>query len=74
MTLNNLAGGMAGGVVGMPPVLLAFDVLVASFVLMWIGHQLGRAVPRDALPCTPQVAAGCAFLLLAAWQIYQVIV
>ena len=41
MTLNNLVGGVAGGVVGIPPNIAAMCALVASYVTMAMGHWVG---------------------------------
>jgi len=63
MTLNNLAGGVAGGVIGSGPEFLALATLVASFVFMTVGHFVGRLI-GGAIPLNPGVAAGIAFVLL----------
>ena len=42
MTLNNLAGGVAGGVVGIGPLLGGASAFVASFLMMATGHLLGK--------------------------------
>lgn len=41
MTLNNLAGGVAAGVVGVSPLWNFAYALLMSAVTMWIGFQLG---------------------------------
>ena len=43
MTLNNLAGGVAGRLAGYPAAAMGLGALVASFVLMAAGFALGRA-------------------------------
>lgn len=42
MTLNNLAGGVAGGLSGSGPLGMGLGALMASFVFMASGHCLGR--------------------------------
>lgn len=42
MTLNNLAGGVAGGAAGLTPELSATYALLASFSTMWCGHCVGQ--------------------------------
>ncbi len=42
MTLNNLAGGVAGGAAGLTPEIMATYALLASFVTMWAGHSVGK--------------------------------
>lgn len=41
MTLNNLAGGVAGGAAGVQPLVIGFMAFVASFGMMLLGHYLG---------------------------------
>ena len=42
MTLNNLAGGIAGGVVGISPWLLGTSAFCASFAMMATGFFVGQ--------------------------------
>jgi putative Mn2+ efflux pump MntP len=42
MTLNNLAGGVAGGVVGLSAVTASLYALFISVITMWVGYRLGR--------------------------------
>lgn len=44
MTLNNLAGGVAGGLARIPPLLLGAGAFAASFGLMWVGRALGNCI------------------------------
>ena len=46
MTLNNLAGGVAGGLAGVGPLELATGGFLASFMLMWSGHAIGCYIQR----------------------------
>ena len=71
MTLNNLAGGVAGGVAGVSPYEAALSVLVASTLMMWGGHRAGRVLGAS-VPVDPRVAAGGIFFLLAFAQIAAV--
>jgi putative Mn2+ efflux pump MntP len=41
MTLNNLAGGVAGGVVGLSAVTASLYALFVSVITMWVGYRLG---------------------------------
>ena len=41
MTLNNMAGGVTGGVMGLSPSLNALHALMISVVFMWLGQMLG---------------------------------
>jgi len=41
MSLNNLAGGVAGGVLGLSATIASLHVLAVSVGTMWIGHWLG---------------------------------
>jgi putative Mn2+ efflux pump MntP len=41
MTLNNLAGGVAGGVVGLSAVTASLYALFISVITMWVGYRLG---------------------------------
>lgn len=42
MTLNNLVGGVAGGVVGITPNMAGICALMASYITMAVGHAVGR--------------------------------
>jgi putative Mn2+ efflux pump MntP len=42
MTLNNLVGGVAGGMVGITPGVALLSALVASYTTMAVGHELGK--------------------------------
>jgi putative Mn2+ efflux pump MntP len=44
MTLNNLAGGVAGGVVGLSAVTASLYALFISVITMWVGYKLGRVM------------------------------
>mmetsp|Transcript_84175 Transcript_84175/g.170663 ORF Transcript_84175/g.170663 Transcript_84175/m.170663 type:complete len:232 (+) Transcript_84175:112-807(+) len=44
MTLNNLAGGVAGGAIGVSPLRAGLYGLIASFLTMALGHWIGRYV------------------------------
>lgn len=72
MTLNNLAGGVAGGLSGSGPLAMGFGALVASFVLMACGHWLGgwataggkKSALAGAEPeCAPQPSFSVSLLL-----------
>jgi putative Mn2+ efflux pump MntP len=41
MTLNNLAGGVAGGVVGLSAVTASLYALFISVITMWVGYRIG---------------------------------
>ena len=41
MTLNNLAGGVAGGLAGVGALELGIGSFLASYAMMWTGHVLG---------------------------------
>ena len=72
MTLNNLAGGLAGGVAGIGPLTAAGLALAASFFMMSAGHlfffHLGGSIPVD-----PRAAAGSVFVLLALAQVVDAV-
>jgi putative Mn2+ efflux pump MntP len=73
MTLNNLAGGIAGGAAGLPPTITAAYCLVASFTSMTVGYFLGKLI-GSRLPFEPSLLA--AFLmgvlcLLALNEVFQ---
>jgi len=74
MTLNNLAGGVAGGLSGSGPLGMGLGALVASFVLMASGHCLGRWASagddKKALAGTdPRLCAAFIFFGLATSQL-----
>mmetsp|Transcript_56083 Transcript_56083/g.88892 ORF Transcript_56083/g.88892 Transcript_56083/m.88892 type:complete len:233 (-) Transcript_56083:33-731(-) len=68
MTLNNLASGLAGGLVGMNIWLLGLLTFLASSVLMCLGYALGSCTGK-ALPTDPRLPVGVVFLCLGLVQI-----
>jgi putative Mn2+ efflux pump MntP len=42
MTLNNIAGGVTAGVLGVPPLWNFTYALAVSVLTMWIGYRLGK--------------------------------
>jgi putative Mn2+ efflux pump MntP len=60
MTLNNLAGGIAGGAAGLPPTMTATYCLISSFTSMTVGYFLGKRI-GSRLPFEPSLLA--AFLM-----------
>ena len=46
MTLNNLVGGVAGGAVGISPIMAATCALFASYLTMAVGHWMGIVLHR----------------------------
>merc|ERR1712070_1234445 len=50
MTLNNVAGGVAGGLAGVGPLQLTAGGFLASFALMWSGHAIGRYIQQRQRP------------------------
>ena len=72
MTLNNLAGGVAGGVAGIGPIMAGGLALAASFAMMAGGHFLGRQL-GGSLPVDPRAAAAAIFAALALMQAADVV-
>lgn len=70
MTLNNLAGGVASGVVGITPVMAGSFALLASYIMMAVGHFLGtRLGPCVARFVDPRVIAIAVFGMVAYAQL-----
>lgn len=69
MTLNNLAGGIAGGVVGVAPIAAGGSVFVASYLMMAGGHMLGRRLGECVERyLDPRLLAAAIFLIVAIVQ------
>jgi len=68
MTLNNLAGGVAGGSFGVGPFLGALYAFVASFACMWAGHALGR---RVSLRQNPSLVASILYGTLCLFSLWE---
>jgi len=65
MTLNNLAGGVAGGAVGIKPWMTAAYACLASYVTMYVGHRFGRGLSsRKMLSLDPQLISASLMGLL----------
>lgn len=72
MTLNNLAGGIAGGVTGIRPVQMGLGAFIASFLFMLGGYYLGR-LSSAALHFDPGIIAAIAFTGLGLVQLKDVV-
>ena len=69
MTLNNLAGGVASGAVGVSPLLAGGSALGASYVTMYGGHLAGRKLGAVVEDCVdPRLLAAATFLAVALAQ------
>lgn len=74
MTLNNLAGGVAGGAAGVDPKAAGTLALLASFCLMKIGHIIGEYVmPSIGRHVDTRVISGAIFATLSLAQFAQLI-
>lgn len=70
MTLNNLAGGVAGGAVGISSITAGTLALLASYCLMGFGHILGEyLMPTVGNFIDPRVISGSIFSILALMQL-----
>lgn len=73
MTLNNLVGGVAGGVVGISPAMAAICALIASYLTMAVGHWMGKSASNHtaALYQPSRLAAGIYAILgiVSLWGI-----
>ena len=70
MTLNNLAGGVAGGVAGISPLIAGIGALVASYLMMSAGHYVGRRLGSAVEQCVdPRVVAAVIFVSVAIAQL-----
>jgi putative Mn2+ efflux pump MntP len=75
MTLNNLAGGVAGGLAGVPPIALGVGGFIASFSMMYLGHVAGVWIRPSSTGgksagvwLDERLVAASVFLLLAVNQ------
>ena len=68
MTLNNLAGGVAGGAVGVHANTAGFMALLASFCMMKIGHSVGLYL-NTSVKIDTRVISGSIFACLAFTQL-----
>lgn len=81
LTLSNLAGGVAGGLAGANPLAMCVGGLVASFIMMGLGHRLGYfgaemsrgGGKRKERAWDPRLFAGTAFFLLALSQLVSLL-
>jgi len=64
MTLNNLAGGAAGGAVGLSPGISGFYAVMASYAMMYFGHMAGFRLSTAKLPVDPSLVSGMLLLVL----------
>lgn len=72
MTLNNLAGGAAGGASGIDAKTSGLAALVASFCMMKLGHVMGSNLMRSVDKRKDStVVSGSIFACLAALQLIQ---
>jgi len=75
MTLNNLAGGVAGGAVGLTPFMASSYALLASFVTMSFGHFIGQRLltgkASDKLPIEPPLLAAILLGILCLVTLHE---
>ena len=72
MTLNNLAGGVASGVVGISPMPAFVHALLASLVMMQLGFSLGGQLGRFVDECIDaRLMAALIFGAVAVAQLYD---
>lgn len=71
MTLNNLAGGVAGGLAGVGPLEMGLGALIASYVLMYVGHKFGDLASAflNSRWFDSRLAAAASFLGLCVQQL-----
>jgi dipeptidase/putative Mn2+ efflux pump MntP len=69
MTLNNIAGGVAGGVAGVSPLIGSVCVLLAAGLMMAGGQVFGQCCGR-AIPVEPALISACIFGALATYQLF----
>lgn len=73
MTLNNLAGGAAGGTLGLTPEISGFYSVVASFLTMYAGHFVGYRLGSRRIPIHPSLASGVLLLGLSALTTLEIL-
>ena len=72
MTLNNLAGGVASGVVGVAPLIAGTAALFASYVMMAFGFFLGKRLGFIVEQwIDPRVLAAAVFVSVAVAQLIE---
>lgn len=78
MTLNNLGGGFAGGIIGCSAYDMFFTAFFASFLLMMLGYFLGKAIVRKSqlynnksLSVHSELVSAGLLLLLAFIQVFD---
>ena len=76
MTLNNLAGGVAGGAAGVDANTAFIMALLASFCMMKIGHTFGiylNTSVNEMKRIDTRVISGSIFACLAFTQLIQLL-
>lgn len=75
MTLNNLAGGAAGGAAGIDANTAGVTALLASFVMMKLGHVTGQYLKQSLIGkrIHTNFISGCIFGCLSAMQLLQLL-
>lgn len=72
MTLNNLAGGVASGVIGVAPLVAGTAALLASYVMMAFGFFLGKRLGFIVEQwMDPRVLAAAVFVSVAVAQLIE---
>lgn len=73
MTLNNVAGGVAGGLAKVRSVDMFFGALVASFGLMFFGHLFGKYGSKLVNSIDPRLVGALAFTFLGTSQLADLV-
>lgn len=71
MTLNNLAGGVAGGLAGANVFILSISTLLASFIMMLMGHSLGLMLGTKLTRVNPQLFGAVGFVCLGLAELFS---
>ena len=74
MTLNNLVGGAAGGVVGVPPSMAAICALLASYSAMAMGHWIGTQTASTATSYPSSQLAAAIYAILGVLSFWDAVV
>lgn len=76
MTLNNLVGGVAGGAVGISPILAATCALFASYVTMALGHWMGMRASSTVTAAArypPSTLASVIYVILGVASLWDAV-
>ena len=70
LSINNIGGGMSGGIVGVDPFLVALLSALVSFVALWAGNYMAEFFIRRNITEKAAVVGGALLIAIGIKQVF----